>query len=324
MDFVEQSEKSQLKKKDSNKDQFFPDQRLQDLLITVKNNTDAIDSKEDYFNPYMIDGREVPNSMKPYMDKKGTFDYDKWQQDLYQRQLADAKKHGIPPDNMVEDHEKPQIERETFSKEKITADERYRMLSQSDENLKRSENPRNDKYESKEHQNQEIDANEIISEKIEIFQKNHRNENCEFCEAYDSNTGDTIYKARGGDDYVKSPPPELVKGNDLIHNHPKGSPFSLDDYNVISKSDGRSVRVVGDKYIYNLERPSDKWVDNNQISDIYKKYKNDPRLQQYYLDQIHDGKLTIHEANIEFQNTIWENIVKESDGKVMYKREKIG
>jgi hypothetical protein len=131
MDFVEQSEKSQLKKKDYNKDQIFPDQRLQDLLVTGKNEANAIDSKEDDFNPYMIDGREVPDSMKPYMDKKGTYDYDKWQQDLHERQLADAKKHGVPSDNMVEEYEKPQTDRTTIDKGQKTADERYRELDKN-------------------------------------------------------------------------------------------------------------------------------------------------------------------------------------------------
>jgi len=135
MDFVELNEKSQLKKKESNKDQFFPDQRLQDLLITGKNNTDAIDSKEDNFNPYMIDGREVPDSMKPYINKKGTFDYDKWQQDLHERQLADAKKHGVPSDNMAEESEKSQTDRTTINEGRKTADERYREMIEKHKNV---------------------------------------------------------------------------------------------------------------------------------------------------------------------------------------------
>jgi hypothetical protein len=119
MDFVEQSEKSQLKKKDSNIDQFFPDQRLQDLLITGKNNTDAIDSKEDNYNPFMINGREVPDSMKPNVDKKGDFNYDKWQNDLQDRQLTDAKQHGIPSDNVVEEYKDPNEAKTNESKDAL-------------------------------------------------------------------------------------------------------------------------------------------------------------------------------------------------------------
>ena len=131
MDTVEQSEKSQMKKKDLIKDQIFPDQRFQDLLVTGKNEANAIDLKEDNFNPYMIDGREVPDSMKPYMDKKGTFDYNKWQQDLHERQLADAKKHGVPSDNMAEEFEKSQTDRTTIDKGQKTADERYREFEKN-------------------------------------------------------------------------------------------------------------------------------------------------------------------------------------------------
>ena len=138
MDRAEKIEKSQIERKTFNNDKITADERYQELgkillsgkegmscdidnkseknadALLANNNegrshleTRVVDSENKNFNPYLIDEREVPDSMKSYMDKRGTFDYDKWQKDLHDRQLADAKQHRVPSDNVVEDYKEP-------------------------------------------------------------------------------------------------------------------------------------------------------------------------------------------------------------------------
>lgn len=158
MDRPEKIEKSQIERETFNNDSITANERLEKILLPGKEGniydiddksekkTDAlfvnkneggsqletrvVDSENENFNPYLKDGREVPDSMKPYMDKKGKFDYYNWQQDLQERQLADAKKHGVPSDNMVEEYEKSQTDRTTINKGQ-TADERLDKILKS-------------------------------------------------------------------------------------------------------------------------------------------------------------------------------------------------
>jgi len=100
--------------------------------------------------------REVPESMKKYLDKNNTFDYDKWSNDLFERQLTDAKKHKIPSDYAAEEPEWSHKKAENFNKFPPTADDRFRMLTQSDGDTKRPENTLIEKDENVEHQIQKI------------------------------------------------------------------------------------------------------------------------------------------------------------------------
>jgi hypothetical protein len=70
-------------------------------------------------------------------------------------------------------------------------------------------------------------------------------------------SGKTILMKDGNENSVKFTDGEVenMAGKTMTHNHPSGSPFSLDDYDLFFAAKVKEMRAVGKEYVYILKAP---------------------------------------------------------------------
>jgi hypothetical protein len=70
--------------------------------------------------------------------------------------------------------------------------------------------------------------------------------------------GKLIMEKDGAKNSVQFSKDEVSKmeGAILIHNHPSGAPFSIDDYDIFFTARMKSIQAVGNEYTYVLEAPT--------------------------------------------------------------------
>lgn len=69
--------------------------------------------------------------------------------------------------------------------------------------------------------------------------------------------GNPVLSKQGLQDQV-SAPPEILKAAISLHNHPQGTPPSLQDIQTLSETEGAQMRVITKDWLYVME-PGDRW-----------------------------------------------------------------
>jgi len=97
-----------------------------------------------------------------------------------------------------------------------------------------------------------------------------------------------------------------IKDSIIVHNHPQGSSFSIEDIVGLIKYDAAECFLVTERYIYQLTRPKAGWdidVDNEEFIEKYNACKT---IAEGELDKlISSNNLTQTEKEIEIIHYIW-------------------
>ena len=165
------------------------------------------------------------------------------------------------------------------------------------------------------------DFDEIIQEKIRRDEAIISGNNYETALIYDKN-GNRIMQKRGKHDEVSFTSKEFAKFKDciVIHNHPNGSCFSIDDIATFVKSNACEMRVCTGKKTYSIKAPVNwktdiKSYSAKQLQKIYYEYDYD--ISKKYLDiAAQEGKSILY-----YDKQIQEKIISKISDEMGFKFE---
>lgn len=133
-----------------------------------------------------------------------------------------------------------------------------------------------------------------------------RFENVEYL--YVFKNGKQIRKYMGEKSYVNIPLESLFELNDtsVVHNHPSGTPFSLDDIQSAVNYNLKELYVATKHFIYSIKRPAKGWEINFKDVSIQQDFdsceKNAREMVEKYSAQF---QIKNDEKEILFLHFVW-------------------
>ncbi|AKB37373.1 hypothetical protein MSSAC_2783 [Methanosarcina siciliae C2J] len=128
------------------------------------------------------------------------------------------------------------------------------------------------------------------------------------------NKGNFIFSKKGNKKSVSFTAEELgkVRGNQLTHNHPRNTSFSLGDVKLSSTYNVTEIRACGKKYIYSMKPGETGWNKeyfNKKIKPLYTKHYNE--VYSDLFSQAISGEISDEEWDLMQNHMVWERVADE-------------
>ena len=117
-----------------------------------------------------------------------------------------------------------------------------------------------------------------------------------------------MWKYIGGKNMVSIPNTDLfkLKNSIVVHNHPRGSSFSVDDISIICDNDVYKCFLISEKYVFVLERPKSGWNIDVASEDFEKTYEICWQIADEAFDKmIARNEISEYEREVEIFHYIW-------------------
>lgn len=142
---------------------------------------------------------------------------------------------------------------------------------------------------------------------------------------YAFKSGKQVLKVKGDEKKVSVENKHLFRMKDaiVVHNHPQGTSFSIDDIITIIRSDVKEGILVTRQFIYHVYRPSDRWDIDVDSEEFLKQLEVYSGIVDNELEKAVERKeIRREEKEIERIHYIWMFFFRELNG-VRYVRKKI-
>ncbi len=97
-----------------------------------------------------------------------------------------------------------------------------------------------------------------------------------------------------------------LKDSTLVHNHPSGSSFSIQDIQIVIQFNVKEIYLVTSKYLYYVRRPLSGWKINfndKAIEDQLNAFQG--LALQLIENEIVKNQISVYEKDIEFFHYLW-------------------
>ena len=210
----------------------------------------------------------------------------------------DGKTYYVPADMTYEDWKKLFVDGDTEARDRL--------------GLLTNNNKSNPRY-------YDFDGKDLKTVEQEISQNDYETAVC-----FDKN-GKAIFAQvqEGTEHQVKFTKYQMskMKGLDVTHNHPYGTPPSPEDlYNILINGKAKSIRACGKNGTYVLKYT--KEIENLPPYDIFnQEYENySDGLMDKYWKRINNKEITIYEAEIQMQEETWQYLSNKYDINYSFER----
>ncbi len=115
-------------------------------------------------------------------------------------------------------------------------------------------------------------------------------------------------KFQGSFDQVSMPNSFLfeIENATLIHNHPGGSSFSIQDIRILTKFDSKECFLVTENNIHHLEKQTNDWGINADSIEFKERYKSCYHFAVEYIDKlITKNEIPVYDREAEIIHYIW-------------------
>lgn len=108
----------------------------------------------------------------------------------------------------------------------------------------------------------------------------------------------------------------------VVHNHPQGSSFSIEDIEAISYYDAKELIVVTQDFTHHIVRPRNGWEIDFSTEPTKQQYEASKALaEDSAMKSIAKNEMSLHEKEVEIIHYIWASFFLLND--VKYVRKKI-
>lgn len=154
---------------------------------------------------------------------------------------------------------------------------------------------------------------EITPKSISEFEDKYRLFPIEWANC-STRSGKTLFeKTDNATNYIKfsNDQIELMKGNILSHNHPRGTSFSDSDIGLAMKAKVQETRIAAKQYNYSMKAGRSEWTEKFYINSVMPEFqKMNIEFRTELIKKIESGEKTREFANLNHNHIIWTRLAK--------------